>query len=75
MKTKKVFILYSFDEFENDFKYIMEYNSIEELQKQNNIELKNKRSIYHFIKEDLKEIKHLLKDRFIIIKERVDENY
>lgn len=74
MLSKKVYILYSFDEFDNDFKYIMEYNSLEELQKQNNIELKNKRSIYHFVKEDLKEIKHLLKDRFIIIREKVEEN-
>lgn len=73
MLSKKVYILYSFDEFENDFKYIMEYNTLEELKKDNNIQLKNKKSIYHFIQEDLKEIKHLLKDRFIIIKENVEE--
>lgn len=74
-KSKKVYILYSYNEFEKDFNYIMEYNNLEELKKQNNIELKNKKSIYHYIKEDLNEINHLLKDRFIIIKENLHENY
>lgn len=72
-KTKKVYILYGYNEFDDDFNYIMEYNTLEELKKDNNITLKNDRSIYHFIKKGLEDITHLLKDKYIIISDIIEE--
>lgn len=73
MKIKKTFILYEFDQFNNDFKYINEFYSLEELKKANNIKIKNNKSIYHFIYDNIDNIKHLLKDKYIIIKDIIKE--
>lgn len=70
MKNKKnAFILYNYNKFNNDYEYIQEYYSINELIQDNNIQLENNRSIYHYIKKEIEENMHLLKDRYIIIKE------
>lgn len=70
MKNRqKTFILYQFNEFQNDFDYVMEYNNLEELKKDNNIKLKNERSIYHFVKNSIDDTINLLNDKYIIIKE------
>ena len=70
-ETKKTYILYQYDQFNDDFIQIMEYYSLKELQQKNNIKLKNNRSIYHFIYKNIEEVKHLLKDKYIIIEERL----
>ena len=70
MKRKKeAFILYNYNKFTNDYEYLKEYYDINDLIKDNNIELENKRSIYHFIKKGIVDNMHLLKDKYIIIKE------
>ena len=70
MKNKKVFILYQYDQFTNDYKQIMEYYTIKDLLKNNKqIKLKNKNSIYHSITDSIDNIKQLLNDKYIIIKE------
>lgn len=75
MNNKKAFILYSFDHFNNDFIFLKEYYTIKELQKDFAKELKNKNSIYHFIYESIEDTQamHLLKDKFIIIKETIED--
>ena len=70
MKNKKVFILYQYEQFTNDYKQIMEYYTIKDLLKNNKqIKLKNKNSIYHSITDSIDNIKQLLNDKYIIIKE------
>lgn len=69
MKTKKAFIIYQYNEFKNDFEYISEYFTIKELIKKENIKLKNTKAIYQFINDSIEDIKHLLNDKYIIIKE------
>ena len=73
-KTKKreeVFILYKFDEFEKDFEYVAEYFTLEELKEKQKIKLENDRSIYHYIEKNINDVKHLLNDKYIIIKEYI----
>lgn len=69
MKNKKAFIIYQYIDFTKDFEYLKEYYSIKELMKKENIQLKNNKAIYQFIFNSIDEIKHLLKDKYIIIKE------
>ena len=69
MKNKKVFILYEYNQYSDDFNYIAEYFNLEELKQKNNIQLKNKKSIYHYIKNGIDEKMELLKNKYIIIKE------
>lgn len=69
MNRKKTYILYNYNEFTKDFNYIKEYYNINELLKDNKIEIKNKKSIYHFVYNSIDNITHLLKDKYIIIKE------
>lgn len=71
MKNKKAYIIYEYNDFTKDFKYIKEYYNIKELQEKENILLKNKKAIYQFIFSNIEEVKHLLKDKYIIIKEEL----
>lgn len=71
MKNKKAYIIYKYDDFKNDFEYIKEYYSIKELQEKENIKLKNNKAIYQFIFNNIEEVTHLLKDRYVIIKEEL----
>lgn len=71
-KKQNAFILYNYNKFTNDYEYIQEYYSINELIKDNNIQLENNRSIYHFIKKEIQDNLHLLKDKYIIIKEKIE---
>lgn len=75
MKTKKkqAFILYELDEFAKDFNYIAEYYSIKELQEKEKIQLKNSNSLYHYIANSIDNINHLLNDKYIIIKESLED--
>lgn len=73
MKNKKqAFILYNYNKFNNDYEYIQEYYNINDLIKDNNIQLNNTRSIYHYIKKEISDNMHLLKDRYIIINEKIE---
>ena len=71
MKNKKAYIIYKYDEFKKDFTYIKEYYSIKELQEKENINLKNNKAIYQFIFNNIEEVKHLLNDKYVIIKEEL----
>ena len=72
MENKKAYIIYKYNQFENDYEYIKEYYNLKELQEQEKIILQNKKSIYQFIYNKIdNNIKHLLKDKYIIIKERL----
>lgn len=69
MKNRKAYIIYKYDEFTKDFEYIKEYYSIKELQEKEKIHLKNNKAIYQFVFTSIDEVKHLLKDKYTIIKE------
>lgn len=71
--SKNVFILYQYNEFTNDFNNVMEYYTLKELQEKNTdiIQLKNDRSIYQYITNSIDNIKKLLNDKYIIIKEEL----
>lgn len=79
MNNKKTaFILYEFDKFNNDFKQIMEYYSINDLYENNTDILKIKRGtrnkhLYQYISKDLDNIKKLINDKYLIIKEDIEE--
>ena len=74
-KNKKdIYIIYSYDAFKNDYEYIREYTSIKELQEkeQDTFKLKNKKSIYHYIKNTIDaDAINLLNNKYIIIKDTI----
>lgn len=73
---KYVYSVYYIDTQKNDIEYIKEYNTPEELA--NDYNLKNKKSIYHYIIDNLdnitnvNEIKNTLKNNYIIFKDLLD---
>lgn len=69
MKNKKAYIVYEFDQFQNDYKYIKEYYNIKEIQK--DYKLNNVKSVYHYIAKNCEDIKQLLNNKYIIIQERL----
>ena len=72
-KKQNVYILYTYDNFTNDFNNVMEYYTIKELLQDNKdiLNLKNNRSIYHGITNSIDNIKTLINDKYIIIKEEL----
>lgn len=70
-KSKKAFILYQYDDFLKDYNFINEYYNIKDLIKKENIKLKNNKYIYQYITNNIDNIKHLLNDKYIIIKEDI----
>ena len=70
---KKAYIIYKYDEFTKDFEYIKEYYNLKELQEKENIKLKNNKAIYQFVFTSIDEVRHLLKDRYVIIKEEIKD--
>ena len=74
MRKQKTYILYNYNKFNKDIEYLKEYQSINDLTNDFK-QLKNKKSIYQYIKrsiDNLKDIK-LLNDRYIIISQYYDE--
>lgn len=69
--NKKAYILYKYNEFNNDLEYIKEYYSTKTIQEEFKTTLKNKNSIYHYITDSIDNIKKLLNDKYIIIKEEL----
>ena len=70
MKTKKAYILYQYNQFKNDYNYIKEYYNKNDIVKE--YQLKNKNSLYHYIRKSIEEKKELLKDKFVIVVESVE---
>lgn len=64
--TIDTYILYRFNAITNDIQYIKEFTNINDLKNAVNVS-----NIYHYISESVDEIKHVLKDEFIIIKDRM----
>ncbi len=73
MRNKKnIYILYSYNSFDNDYKQVMEYYNLKDLQEKNNIQLENKKSIYHYIYKSIDQvINNKLFNKYIIIKEDI----
>ena len=71
MKNKKTYIIYKYDEFENDFQYVAEYYNLKELQEKekNTFSLGNQNSIYYFIQDEIQDNNKLINDKYLIIKE------
>jgi len=69
MENKKAYIIYKKNQYNNDFEYIKEYYDIKEIQK--DYKLKNKKSIYNYIKESIEDNKNLLFSQYLIIKEEL----
>lgn len=74
-KSKYAYIVYYVDTQKNDIKYINEFNDTETLA--NYYNLANKKSIYHYIHNnidtiDLSSIKNLLQNKYIVFKELND---
>ena len=68
-KTKKAFIVYEFDQFQNDYKYIKEYYNTSEIVK--DYKLNNVKSVYHYIAKTIDNTKQLLNNKYVIIQERL----
>ena len=70
--SKKAYILYRYNEFKNDFQYITEYYSAKSLR--NDLGITNDRNYTYKSISKLKtkdDIKHLLKGKYIIVKESI----
>lgn len=65
--TKNTYILYYYNKVKNDIQYIKEYLNIKDLEKDYNI-----KNAYNYITEDIDNIKALLKDKFIIVKDSIN---
>ena len=67
---KEAYILYRYNKYNNDLQYIKEYYTLQDIKKDYNI--KNIRSLYHYIiKSADQTIKQLLKNDYIIIREKL----
>ena len=69
---KTVYILYTYNNFTNDYMQVMEYYNLKDLQAKNDIKLENKKSIYHYIYKSIDQvINNKLFNKYIIIKEDI----
>lgn len=64
--TIDTYILYRFNAIKNDVQYIKEYTDINDLKKAVNVS-----NIYNYINESIDEVKHVLNDEYVIIKDRM----
>ena len=73
-KQKEVYIIYKYEEFKNDYNYIKEYTSMQELKEDasQTYNIKNPRSIYQYIRCNLEEKKEMIQNKYIIIKEVIE---
>ena len=65
-KKEYAFIVYEFDEFTNDFKYVKEYYNTKEIQQEYNIE-----NVRQYTTRTIEKIKHLINNKYIVIKEEL----
>lgn len=72
-KKHTAYIVYEYDQAEQDYNNIAEYLSIKELEeeerKKKRITVENIRSLYHGISNSLDTVKTYINDKYIIIKE------
>lgn len=72
MKNKKVYIIYKYNENINDLEYVKEYDSIQDIKEDYN--LQNKKSVYNYIIKDIENESsyyNLLDSKYLIIKEEL----
>ena len=68
----KAFIVYEYDQENNDLTYVKEYQKARDIQQ--DFGLDNIKSVYNYIVEDIEEetsYNNLLKNKYIIIKEEL----
>ena len=65
-KKQYAFIVYKYDEFKNDFEYIKEYYNTKDIQKEYNIE-----NVRQYTTKTIEKIKHLINNKYIVIKEEI----
>ena len=65
-KKNYAFIVYEFDAFNNDFKYIKEYYTTKEIKEDFKIE-----NVRQYTTNTIENIKHLINNKYIVIKEEI----
>lgn len=65
--TKNTYIVYHYNKVKNDIQYIKEYLNIKDLESDYMI-----KNAYNYITEDIDNIKTLLRDKFIIVKDSIN---
>lgn len=65
-KKQYAFIVYEFDQFNNDYKYVKEYYTTKEIQKEYNIE-----NVRQYTTKTIENIKHYINNKYIVIKEEL----
>lgn len=71
---QKAYILYKYDQFNEDYIQVMEYYNIKELKAQNKdiLNLKESTDIYKYISNSIDNIKEKINNKYIIIKEVIE---
>ena len=72
MKTKKAYILYEYDQAQDDYNNIKEYYDIQELNRKEGYNIHPK-TIYKYISKDIEHITHLINNKYVIIQEIIEE--
>ena len=65
-KKNYAFIVYRYNEFKNDYEYIKEYYNTKEIEKDYKIN-----NIRQYTTKTIENIKHLINNKYIVIKEEV----
>lgn len=65
--TKNTYIVYHYNKVKNDIQYIKEYLNIKDLERDYMI-----KNAYNYVTEDIDNIKALLRDKFIIVKDTIN---
>lgn len=65
-KKQYAFIVYKYNEFKNDFEYIKEYYNTKEIKEDFNIT-----NIRQYTTNTIEKIKHLINNKYIVIKEEI----
>lgn len=65
-KKQYAFIVYEYDQFKDDYKYIKEYYTTKEIQKEYNLE-----NIRQYTTRTIEKVKHLINNKYIVIKEEI----
>ena len=65
-KRQYAFIVYRYDEFKNDWQYVKEYYTTKEIEKDYKIN-----NVRQYTTNTIEKIKHLINNRYIVIKEEL----
>jgi hypothetical protein len=69
---KDCYIVYKYNQLKNDFIYVKEFYNLKDIIKEYN--LKNNKSIYHYITSSIDNVKELLNNQYIILKDNLFYN-